>query len=426
MQPVAGSDGSVPKAVGPSLAHGPIYVLAHSLDRTDGGSRAGADIILALLATGADVHVVSPDRFPIPAAVAGRPIRAPEWLEPPVAWQRLNIGKRRLTDVAVTAVGNVVAALQAPARARRLAAVARSAPPTVVVHNGFPSDGPLSFDLVDQDRGALRVMVVHSSVRQVPSFAENRRGLSVDSLRNQMAACDGLVFVSPQIRDEWLESMARPPELVRVIPPCSRDEQIDALLTEPVAGVRQRLGLDEDAFVVVSVGKVHPIKGQDLIVRAMPELLKRRPRLHLVLVGSITAEAQGILRDIDALGLSGHVTLTGPIRHSLDYIYAADLLVHASRAEGLGLVIAEAMALRTPVLTSDAGGIPSLVIDGVTGLSFPTGDVDAMVERFEELVERPNATAERVERAESHYRQHFARTAMVSAYEELVGALTRR
>lgn len=420
------STGPVPEAGARAMGRGPVYVLAHILNRTDGGSRAGADIILALLAAGADVRVVSPDRFEVPATVAGRPVRPPAWHRSPEPVPRFRVRGRRLTDVAFSGAANLKALARTPVERRRLAAVGRAAPPWVIVQNGFPAVGDAWSALLDPDRRAQRVMVVHSSARQVPSFAANQPELSVESLRQRMAACDALVFVSPQIRDEWLEPMARPPAVVRVIPPCCRDEQIDALLTEPPAAVRQRLGLAEDAFVVACAGKVHPIKGQDLVVKALPELMKRKPNVHLLLIGAVTADANAILRDIEALGLQDRVTLTGAVRNPLDYIYAADLLIHASRAEGLGLVIAEAMALRTPVLASDAGGIPSLVHDGVTGLMFPVGDVDAMIARFAELLERPDDTAQRVARAEDHYRQHFARPAMVAAYEEFLGALAAR
>ncbi|MEJ2359754.1 MAG: hypothetical protein P8Y13_16980 [Deinococcales bacterium] len=149
--------------------------------------------MLALLAVGARVRVVSPDRFAVPRAVLGRPIRPPVWLDPPVAPQRLILGKRNLKDVAVTAARNVMAAVEAPVKARRLAAAARSEPPAAVLHNGFPAPGARIFDLVDPEARAPRVMLVHSPPQAVASFAAHQPGLSVEGLARQMARYEALV-----------------------------------------------------------------------------------------------------------------------------------------------------------------------------------------------------------------------------------------
>ena len=397
------------------------YIVAETIDRTDGGSRAAADIILALLAAGTGLVVLSRDRFEVPGTAAGIDLPRPRWLVPPIARHPRRVG--RPVDAVVELVTGLVAAARLPFDRLRLAHALRVAPAHVVIHNGFPAPGSLPFETVDPTGQALHVLVVHSSIHQVASFAANRPGLTVEGLRDTMAGCDGLVFVSPQIRDEWLGPMVEPPPVVRVVAPCCRDEEIRRLSTEPIDRVRTRLGLPSDAFVIVSVGKVHPMKGQDLVIERFRDMAAHTPNARLVLVGSITAEAADMVRRVEELGLTDLVTFTGPVRTSLDYIYAADVLVHASRAEGFGLVVAEAMALGTPVLASDAGGIQSLVTDDVTGLAFPVGDGDGMVRRFADLVADPLETAARVERAQRHYRESFSRPAMIAAYRELLAAL---
>ncbi|MEJ2359753.1 MAG: glycosyltransferase, partial [Deinococcales bacterium] len=109
------------------------------------------------------------------------------------------------------------------------------------------------------------------------------------------------------MRDAWLGHLPERPRLTPVIAPSCRDEQFDALLAEPVERVRKRVGFGESEFVIVCVGKVHPMKGQDLVVRALPELMALEPRARLVLVGSITAEAGAALGAIERLGLQHRV-----------------------------------------------------------------------------------------------------------------------
>jgi len=266
-------------------------------------------------------------------------------------------------------------------------------------------------------------MIVHSSAEAVPSFAVNTPGLSVQVLARQMSECDGLIFVSSQIRDEWFGVMDSVPPLVRTIPVCVRDESVDALRAQPRADVRKQVGYGDDEFVIVTVGKVHPMKGQQMIVSAMPEVLQHVPNARLSIVGQRTKQSDRLEDEMAGLGVSAKVTFQGATEQALEHIYAADLLVHASMAEGFGLVIAEAMALGTPVVASDAGGARSLVLDRKTGLRFSVGDQVTMVNRILEVAAHPEEARARAALAETHYRTHFSRPVMTAAYAEFLKVL---
>jgi glycosyltransferase involved in cell wall biosynthesis len=130
---------------------------------------------------------------------------------------------------------------------------------------------------------------------------------------------------------------------------------------------------------LVCVGRLCEQKGQMLLVRAVYALVARGIAIQLVLAGD--GEMRGALEAlIDECNLQNHVTITGWIDGDQvrEQILGARAMVLPSFAEGLPVVIMEAMALRRPVLTTWIAGIPELVRDGEDGWLFAAGDVAAL------------------------------------------------
>jgi colanic acid/amylovoran biosynthesis glycosyltransferase len=139
-----------------------------------------------------------------------------------------------------------------------------------------------------------------------------------------------------------------------------------------------------DAQRLVCVGRLSAQKGQLLLLDAMRRVFDRGGRFELVLAGD--GELRPALEaQVSALGLQGHVVITGwvdgaTVRREL---LASRALVLPSFAEGLPVVIMEAMALRRPVISTFVAGIPELVRNGQDGWLVPAGDLDALVEAIE-------------------------------------------
>jgi colanic acid/amylovoran biosynthesis glycosyltransferase len=140
---------------------------------------------------------------------------------------------------------------------------------------------------------------------------------------------------------------------------------------------------------LVSVGRLSAEKGQLLLVDAAHVLDRKGIEFELVLVGD------GEMRPaIEALiakySLQGKVRLTGSIstEQLREEMLRARALVLPSFAEGLPMVIMEAMSLRRPVLTTMVAGIPELVIPGKTGWLFPAGSVDELTAALEDFLSR--------------------------------------
>jgi colanic acid/amylovoran biosynthesis glycosyltransferase len=140
---------------------------------------------------------------------------------------------------------------------------------------------------------------------------------------------------------------------------------------------------------LVCVGRLCEEKGQLLLVEAAHRLARKGIKFELVLVGdgAMRAEVESL---IARYGLARQVRITGWISGNRvrEEILAARALVLPSFAEGLPVVIMEAMALRRPVLTTYVGGIPELVRPGENGWLFPAGDVDELAAAMEDLLSR--------------------------------------
>lgn len=141
---------------------------------------------------------------------------------------------------------------------------------------------------------------------------------------------------------------------------------------------------------LVCVGRLCEQKGQLLLMEAAHQLAQKGIDFELVLAGDgeMRAEVEEL---IAKYGLAGRVRITGWISSEQvrEEILAARGLVLPSFAEGLPVVIMEAMALRRPVLTTYVAGIPELVRHGENGWLFPAGSVDELAAAMEMFLATP-------------------------------------
>jgi glycosyltransferase involved in cell wall biosynthesis len=164
---------------------------------------------------------------------------------------------------------------------------------------------------------------------------------------------------------------------------------------------------------VVSVGRLAPEKGQLILLEACARVVASGVPLSLEIIGD--GPLRPVLEaEIARLGLAGHVTLSGwqPGERVREALLSARALVMPSFAEGLPVVIMEALALHRPVVATYVAGIPELVQPGTCGWLVPAGSVEAMAAALREvLAASPARLAEMGDRgAELVGRYHRAAT----------------
>jgi phosphatidylinositol alpha-1,6-mannosyltransferase len=138
---------------------------------------------------------------------------------------------------------------------------------------------------------------------------------------------------------------------------------------------RKELGL-QDKKIIISVGRLVHRKGQDKLIEAMPDVLRKIPNAHLLIVGEGPYKNH-LEKLVNKLSIKENVSFAGRIMYDRlpSYLSAADLFAMPSRSrffglevEGLGIVYLEASACGIPVLAGNSGGAPDAVLEGVTGL----------------------------------------------------------
>jgi glycosyltransferase involved in cell wall biosynthesis len=192
----------------------------------------------------------------------------------------------------------------------------------------------------------------------------------------------------------------------------------------PRAEARARLGLDPGAFVIVGLGRLVPIKGFDLLVRALPSVIAQIPSARVVLVGE-GPERAGLDAIARSLGVTERLRMTGETADMTTHLAAADVVAVPSRNEGMGRVIVEAMALGLSVVATAVGGIPDVVTDGECGRLVEPDDVDALAEALVELGRDPALRRKLGEAAEERaeaFSTSVASEKLLAVYAALVRA----
>ncbi len=141
---------------------------------------------------------------------------------------------------------------------------------------------------------------------------------------------------------------------------------------------------------LIFVGRLAGIKGVPLLLEAMRRLQPKHPELRLTLIGD-GPERAALEAQTQAFGIADRVTFTGYLGQSdvAQHLKTSDVLVLPSFAEGVPVVLMEAMAARIPVIASRVAGVQELVEDKVSGYTLPPGDVDALSDALDRLLSDP-------------------------------------
>ena len=136
---------------------------------------------------------------------------------------------------------------------------------------------------------------------------------------------------------------------------------------------RQEIGIENDCFLIVTAGRLVPVKGYTYLVAALARVIAEIPNTRLIFLGD--GELRGELSgQVKTLGLEKHVLFLGMRNDVPEIISCSDLFVLPSINEGFGVVLLEAMAMKCPVVATNVGGVPEVVLDGETGILVPPRD----------------------------------------------------
>ena len=203
--------------------------------------------------------------------------------------------------------------------------------------------------------------------------------------------------------------------------------EVDRFLSEISQSEKQHLklkwGLGKGP-VIGAIGRLSPVKGQDVLIRATKLIIQDFPDVKVLLVGDGPDERR--LKDLSSnLAVDKYIIFTGSIDDTAKALSVVDIFVQPSLKEGLGLSLIEAMASGKPCIASRAGGIESLIEDGVTGVLVKSGDHHELARAIKNTIGNENLVATFRENGRKKVLDDFTVDKMAvkveKMYEEVVG-----
>ncbi len=225
-----------------------------------------------------------------------------------------------------------------------------------------------------------------------------------------------MVAVSQNLKRFIIEKVGTSPDRIKVVyngvdavPHC---EQAD------VNRCRRELCLPEGDHIVGVVGNLYPVKGHQYLIDGIPSVLEKCPNTSFVFAGRGQLEKE-LKEQVYRLGLDKRVHFLG-LRQDIPRILAMlDVFVLPSLSEGLSMAILEAMIAGKPVIATQVGGNPELVLDGETGFLVPARDSQALATSLAILLTNRQQAVQFAERGKRRAEGQFSLATMVRAYQTL-------
>ncbi len=191
--------------------------------------------------------------------------------------------------------------------------------------------------------------------------------------------------------------------------------------------VRKQLGFNESTIIIGMVGRMSPGKGHEIFFRSAQMMMKGdlKDRVKFLVVGGASfgekVYEKKLLAEAESFGLKEVITFTGQQSNIPYYLAAMDILAFPSNEESFGGTVVEAMAMKLPVVASNSGAVPEIVIDGETGILVPRNDAAALTEALIKLINDEKLRAAIGANGRKRAEQHFDMKEYIRQFEELYG-----
>ena len=188
--------------------------------------------------------------------------------------------------------------------------------------------------------------------------------------------------------------------------------------------LRQGLKLGDVPLIGI-IARLSDVKGIDILIKAMPRVLKMIPSANLMIVGQGPQEAD-LKKLTKALSLTAQVHFKSIINQTPDLLGAFDVFVMPSLMEGLGLSVMEAQACGIPVVASRVGGLLDLVEDGKSGSLVESHNPEALADKIVGILQNPQQAKRMAQQARSNIERNFSAEGMLKKTLQIYEQYSRR
>jgi glycosyltransferase involved in cell wall biosynthesis len=224
---------------------------------------------------------------------------------------------------------------------------------------------------------------------------------------------NGYITVSQNDREKLIQSGFPQSKIELIYNAVSIDPKS---VTELSESELVQLNIPENAVICTAVGRLEPVKGYGILLKAIKGVLKNFPDVYCLIVGDGNLK-KDLKKQIIDLKLQNRVHLLGYQNHNkvMSILRSSDIFVMPSLYEGTPISLLEAAALGKAIVASRVGGIPELINDGEQAILFSPGDHQALVEAITQFVSDKKKTREFGKQAQIRIRNRFRLDTMVQA-----------
>lgn len=270
--------------------------------------------------------------------------------------------------------------------------------------------------------GTLCEGYLAAKMARVPVVVHGEHGTLQQQKRNipvqrfVWGLCTQVLSVSNSHREKIANTIGFSPKKIKVIPNGVDTSRFAPSLDRDKNKIL--LGFAPRNRIIGTVGRLVKIKNQQMLIQAFATFVGSCPDAKLILVGD------GPLRDelthlASSLGITRHVHFFGRRSDVPVVLQAMDLFVLPSISEGMSNTILEAMSCGLPVVATDVGGNPEIIINNVTGRLVQSGDVDELASILTFLFDHPDRLQEMGNSSRKHIEDNYSIHEMINNYERL-------
>ncbi|MDZ4751870.1 MAG: glycosyltransferase family 4 protein [Flavobacteriales bacterium] len=259
--------------------------------------------------------------------------------------------------------------------------------------------------------------------QQAMQFGSSKRDI-VHTLRYRYIDLwvSALGFLANQVK----EMTSFPKDRIVRIPLGSEPKKLSEGFTD--SQCRSSFNLPERAIVLGILGRLDPLKGQHLLIKAASVLKDEFPELHILIVGESTLHegedySNSLRQQVKQSGLEHRVHFFGYTDRTEVFYHAIDLFVMASKGETFGMVTIESMSAGKPVLGTNSSGTPEILNFGEAGWLFEPENSESLIRNLRHILKHPESIKQKGASALEIYNSKFSKDASLQLLEEAINRL---
>lgn len=192
---------------------------------------------------------------------------------------------------------------------------------------------------------------------------------------------DACISPTSAITEYAKNTIKFPAEKIIEIPTNAVDETRFINLKIDKKDFKEKLGVPENAKIILTIGRLISQKGHSVLLDAAPKIIAKEKDVYFLIAGDGRLEKE-LKEKAEKLGIANEVKFLGARKDTPELLAASDIFVFPSIWEGQGMILFEAFFSKIPIVASNVGGIPDVVIDGETGVLAKPSDADDLADKL--------------------------------------------